>query len=447
MKKLKKKENNRIYFNKTRHRIFESTSSPKGGSPKSLTQKQVSSFSFINRIFFFLFIFLLPSQLGKHFFPPFSYINGVRVDYLSPTVYLTDVIVFFLLIFNFRKVIDFFKNKKLIFCLVLLLMSIFFARNQMVALYKFIKVIEFIIVFSITRIIFSKINKKTVLTVFSLTGLLQLILVFFQLIYKQSVQGVFYFLGERLFSLSTPGIAKASLNGIEFLRPYGTFSHPNSLAGFFLLLYFFVLTKKCFNKYLFLKYFNLFVFSILIFISFSKLAISTYLILNSFYWILNNKTKCYFCKFTKILTPVFLSLIFLQTITDPYTLGKRIELIKNSFGIILNSPFFGVGFGNYLLVQASIGSKYHLFFNQPVHNIFLLFFSEVGFVIGGLIIFISLNWIKYFIKINSYIFLAVFLTGMFDHYWLTLQQNYLLVAFIYGSVSTDFFIDKFNLRS
>jgi predicted Abi (CAAX) family protease len=63
--------------------------------------------------------------------------------------------------------------------------------------------------------------------------------------------------------------------------------------------------------------------------------------------------------------------------------------------------------------------------------------SEVG--IGGLLLLYFL-----FSKIlggllyrrNTGIFLAVIfimITGLFDHYWLTLQQNMLLLAFVVGS--------------
>ena len=44
-----------------------------------------------------------------------------------------------------------------------------------------------------------------------------------------------YFIGERTFTGQTPGIATVALNGNLLLRPYGTFPHPNVLAGFLLV--------------------------------------------------------------------------------------------------------------------------------------------------------------------------------------------------------------------
>ncbi|MEK7523125.1 MAG: O-antigen ligase family protein, partial [Patescibacteria group bacterium] len=275
--------------------------------------------------------------------------------------------------------------------------------------------------------------EKSILTAFLLSGLFELFLSIAQFINKHSVQGIFYYFGERLIFLSTPGVAKASLQGIEFLRPYGTFSHPNSLAGFFLVLYFFVLTNKKFNRYLVLKHLFLLVSSFLIFLSFSKIAILTYLFLSIIYYLKSSiKIKCRLCVLARLSMIVVVSFIFLQATTDPLTIGKRIELIKNSITIILRYPMQGVGLGSYLVEQAKFSSKYYLFFNQPVHNVFLLYFSELGIVIGGLIVFLSLAKINRLIKISPYVFFAIILTGLFDHYWLTLQQNFLLMGLVMG---------------
>lgn len=424
MKKNKLKKNKKVYFKKN---FFEK----------------------LYLIFITIFLFFLPTQLGKHFFPNFSYLNGIRVDYLSPTFYLTDIFIFVFFILNFQKIFDFFKNKKIIIFFILLLINIFFAKNKIIAFYQVFQIFKLLIVFFIGKNIFKIINEKIFLIVVFFSGLFQLVLSTLQLNFKSSIQGVFYFFGERLFNLSTPGIAKGSINGIEFLRPYGTFSHPNSMAGFFLLLYFFILSWKNFNKHIFLKYLNLFIFSCLIFISFSKTAIISFLIINIFYYFKNRRfTKnCYLCFFSKIFVLLIISLIFLQARTDSLTVNKRVELIKNSTEIIFKNPIFGVGIGNYLIAQSRFFSRYFLFFNQPVHNIFLLFFSEFGLVLGGLIIILFFSEIKNLVKANIFLFLAVFFTGFFDHYWMTLEQNRLLAFFIYGIVSSSFLIFRFNSKS
>lgn len=390
----------------------------------------------LNKVLLFLFLLFLPTQLGKHFFLPFSYLLGVRVDYLAPTVYLTDIIIFLLVIFNFKTVFKFFRNKKVIAGLFLLLINVLFSRLPVISLYWFIKIIEFLIVLSLVKKMLKILKEKIILTALLISGLSELFLSLIQLINKHSIQGVFYYFGERLLSLSTPGVAKASIQGIEFLRPYGTFSHPNSLAGFFLLLYFYVLTYKKFNRYLVLKYLFLFISSVLVFISFSKIAIISYLILNTGYYILNTKFTCRFCKIARILIIFAVSLIFLSAATDPLTISKRIELIKDSFMIISRYPIIGTGLGAYLIAQAKYPSQFYLFFNQPVHNIFLLFIGETGLLISGYLLYQLIGQlIKRRMKKDQWILILVIVfTGFFDHYWLTLQQNFLLMGLLMGVI-------------
>ncbi|MEK9169941.1 MAG: hypothetical protein AAB788_04320 [Patescibacteria group bacterium] len=392
----------------------------------------------INKTLSILFLLLLPTQLGKHFFFDFSYLSGVRVDYLAPTVYLLDVTVFLLAIVNLKIVFKFFRNKKVLISLFLLMINVLFSQLQIISFYWFIKIIEFLIVFSLAKKILTTLKERSILTALFISGLFELFISLMQLINKHSIQGIFYYFGERLLTLSTPGVAKASIQGIEFLRPYGTFSHPNSMAGFFLLLYFFVLIYKKFNRYLALKYLYLFVSSVLVFISFSKIAIACYLILNTYYLILNTKFNCKICKIARVITLFIISLIFLSATTDPLTVNKRIELMKNSITIIMRYPIQGVGLGSYLVEQVKFSSKFYLFFNQPVHNIFLLFFSELGLIIGGIIIVFYLFYLRKLIKWSPYLILVIVMTGFFDHYWLTLQQNFLLMGFVTGAILSRF---------
>lgn len=390
----------------------------------------------INRALFSLFFLFISTQFGKHFFLPFSYLSGVRVDYLAPTVYLIDIIIFLFTIVNLKIVFKFFKNKKVLISLFLLLINVFFSRLPIISFYWFIKIIEFLIVFSLAKKILITLKEKSILIILFMSGLFELFLSLMQLINKHSVQGIFYYFGERLLTLSTPGVAKASIQGIEFLRPYGTFSHPNSMAGFFLLLYFFVLIYKKFNRYLALKYLFLFISSILVFISFSKIAIACYLILNTYYLILNTKLNCRICKIARIIVMFVVSLIFLSATTDPLTVDKRIELIKNSVTIIMCYPIQGVGLGSYLIEQAKFSSRFYLFFNQPVHNIFLLFIAETGLIIGGFILYQLINQLvqRRLTKGQWLLIFVIIFTGFFDHYWLTLQQNFLLMGLVTGVI-------------
>ena len=292
--------------------------------------KNNNLYSKINRLLVFLFILFLPTQLGKHFFLPFSYLSGVRVDYLAPTVYVTDIIAFILAYINLRFIFSIFKRKSVLLLFSLLVPPIIFAQSLFISLYQFVKIIEVCVVGIIAyRHI---LEDRMMLMGLWITGTVQLTLSLIQLYLKHSLQGIFYFIGERYMSLSMPGIAKASFQGVEFLRPYGSFSHPNSLAGFFLVLYMWILVDKRFNKFLVLKYASLFVFSVLVFVSFSKVAIFSHVLFSSFYLFFIVRIPCRFCKWARFVVLATISFIFIQARTDPLTVQKRLELINKTIG-------------------------------------------------------------------------------------------------------------------
>ena len=99
------------------------------------------------RIFFFLLLISIPIQLGKHFWPSFSFVQGIRVDYLSPTLYVSDCFFVGLLIFSLKEL----KSTLFIFCkspvgitlIATLLASSFFAQSYEAALLVIIKFSEF----------------------------------------------------------------------------------------------------------------------------------------------------------------------------------------------------------------------------------------------------------------------------------------------------------------
>ncbi|MBI4973666.1 hypothetical protein HZC27_03595 [Candidatus Roizmanbacteria bacterium] len=384
-------------------------------------------------IIYFLFSFLLPTQLGKHFFFDFSYLGGVRIDYLAPTLYLTDILTFLLILLNFKTVFFFFRKKIFLWFLILLFINAIFAWSKPLFFYRLIRIIEVLALFAIFKKQFPR-YKNAIIGGFMFFVFVQSILVVTQFITRHSLQGIWYFLGERYFTLSTPGIAKASLQGNEILRAYGTFSHPNSLAGFFLLIYLFFLTNKSITNAL-LKYLTLALCSLIIFLSFSKNVILVFLFLNTWYFF-KEKQSCRVCTLAKILSPLFLALVFLSAQTDPLSFQKRITLMIQSLTIISQHILTGVGLGNYLLAQYAFPIKYSYFFLQPVHNIYLLFVTETGIIMGVFIFVLTFLLLKKYRRNMGVllILLAVLLTGLSDHYWLTLQQNTLLLGVLFGII-------------
>ncbi len=402
---------------------------------------------------FYLLILFLPTQLGFHFWPDFSYVYGLRIDYLSPTIYLTDILILLLLItflikwFLYKKKINFNsfkKNNWLFVWLFLIISGIIISRTPLLGAYGLLKLLEFIFFGIYTAKILSNKNvfKKTVLFL-AIGVIFEGLLSVGQFYNQSSLNGLFYFLGERTFSGQTIGIANASLNGQLVLRPYATFSHPNVLASFLLLsLVFIYFAPKYKRKIIYYLAFVIGLISLML--TMSRIAIILCLLL-IFLFVIKKSLK----KETLIL----LLIIFLVIITSPLrfrfigigfddlAITQRYELMQASLLIIKNNFIIGTGINNYFIHLADCLTVQKEFFLQPVHNIFLLIAMQTGFF--GLVFFMwYLKKTIYFIKektkdkkvvlAKTILFCLILTLGFFDHYFLTIQQGQLLFSLTFG---------------
>jgi len=396
---------------------------------------------------FLLLVSLLPLQLGRHFWPEWSYVMGLRVDYLSPTIYLTDVLAVLVLgiwmLEKFRaqspKPKVAIKNSNLFFITVVfvfLFANSVFAQNQGVAFYKVLKIIEFFLLGLYVAKSFSIFQFPNILASLSLSVVYSSLIAFAQFLKQASLGGFFWWLGERTFNSGTPGIAKGDFFGHLLLRPYATFSHPNVLAGFvlsaFILSASFVYRK---NKTLFTFYFLLFTFTI--FISFSQAVWLVGLLL---VLVVSKDLKTN--KWLKRLVcggAIFLLMLLLIKIPlfKEESFFQRVELAKTAFQLIKQKPLVGVGLNNFI-VNLPRFQKGQTLWLQPVHNIYLLVAAETGIV--GLIIFLWFLFLTFKKLLSScasillYSYISILLLGVFDHYWLTLQQTQLLFAIVLGLI-------------
>jgi len=396
---------------------------------------------------FWLFIFLLPLQLGRHFWPASSFVLGLRVDYLSPTFFLTDLLVLAILFFwlgekflkkQFSPLRSFKTYWWVVAIFAFLLTNAFLAQNKGAALYQFAKFLELsLLAFYVAQNHnhLSKIALPLSLAVFysSLIAIAQ----FFK---QASLNGFFWFLGERTFNIATPGIAKAIINGQLILRSYGTFSHPNVLAGFLLvglILTISYLFQK--NKFLFTSYLLIVVLAIVL--SFSRSVWLLGLILSLFFLGKSKIPKKLFWLVGGFwLIILILAFYLLPHFSTNEAFSQRMQLMKAALLMIKVSPLSGVGLNNFIVRLPEFwpvtGFTYWL---QPVHNLYLLLLSETGVV--GFLIFLWLlilvfkRLLKSSLKVNFPLlmaFMTILLLGLTDHYWLTLQQGQLLLALVLG---------------
>lgn len=418
----------------------------------SLGQNRVTKVLKIERIIFYLALFFLPTQLGRHFWPQFSSVLGVRVDYLSPTIYFTDILVFILLGLVFFRLIRTprFKYQKVnwrgpfafILLITLFLSGILQAKNPLVGWFGLLKFLEFF--FFGLYVSWQKISFSKIALVFSFAILFESSLAILQYFQQGSLGGLFYFFGERTFNSQTPGIANASLDGTLILRPYGTLPHPNVLGGYLAISMAVAIANI---KYKILNIGRTFLFLTIavgtgaLLLSMSRVAIILWLAVLGFYSL---KRSSFFL--LPVLIIFMLSFFFplgtrlLNASIADESVVERVALIKSSLLIIKDSPIIGVGINNFLVNLPSYQKKpVDIFALQPVHNVYLLVAAETGIV--GLFFFLwflrrtfqEIRKKKPMIRNSLFIILsAMLILGFFDHYFLTLQQGRMLLSFILG---------------
>lgn len=367
----------------------------------------------MTRLLFFLFILFSPVQLGKHWWPDWSLVNGVRIDYLSPTFYVNDILLILLLIITLKRLrLPLLPISLLsVYCFLFIV----FSRRPLLALYWSFRYAEIPLVGYLT-FLFAKNIKSSLQIALSIGVLFSVGLGIVQVIMGKTT-GVFWILGERSFDITTPGISTITVFGRTMLRPYAIFPHPNALAGWLAVVFFFIsiISKK--NK---------------------QRSITRTVALAGI--LLSASRAALFSIFIAFFSPSLFSLPLFHGSFITFSknsLEDRIVLTKASWNMFLSHPLIGVGPGHFLveLPRYLPTNQWNI---QPVHNVFLLLLCEFGLVgVGGLL------WTSYWItrkfpqdreQVKQWLpVLVVFLgTGMVDHYWLTAQQNRILLGIVLG---------------
>jgi len=266
-----------------------------------------------------------------------------------------------------------------------------------------------------------------------------------QFLNKGSIGSFFYFLGERSFNGQTPSVANALINGSLILRPYGTFSHPNVLAAFLLLVFTLIIFSQ--RRLSILYFISLAIGAVAIFLTLSRVVILLLAIITIarfYFFIKEKKNKFPQLIFGIIILITFFYFIFLSPFSSRFlalSLGdlsvvQRGELISASFRMFLKSPLFGLGINSFLPNLPRFINQQYSFFIQPVHNIYLLVLSELGIFGFAFFILLLVRSFRKIIRLKNYLvgllLIEVLILGFFDHYFLTLQQGQLLLALVIG---------------
>lgn len=386
----------------------------------------------LSYLVFFLLIVFLPTQLGKHFWPEFTQIYSIRIDYLSPVVYFWDFLAIGFFILRIRHIKKATITPLLIFILSCAL-SLIFSDNIGAGLVR----IEQYLIAGLFGLSLSTLDFKR-LRYWLLSGVyiglvIESFLAIAQVITERSIG--LWILGERNFDLTTPSIANFNWFGELLLRPYATFPHPNVLAAYLVMvmpLIYFLEDKRRLIKHTLLV-----LGAVVVLLSFSRAAILV-LIFESFYFF---RSKLRWLVIVGLLLLPILSVRLHSAISfDALSLSRREELAGIAWGIFINNPIFGTGLNSFINEVSKVGViQGPNRFLQPVHNIFLLVLAETGML--GFIGFLYLIYSglkKLFLKAILFqkvlvcIWVIMLILGMLDHYFMTLPQGQRLFFLIWG---------------
>lgn len=458
----------------------------------------------LGELTFYTLLILLPVNLGQHFFSNAAYIHGVLVDYHLPTVYLTDLLVLFILCtwlteinlanlkYQISNIKDTYQRLKkfesssalylyIFISLFLFLLwsglSILWAPLKDVAFYRYARLLEgALLAFWVGTHVNLRRDFGKCCSALFLGVSYESVIAVGQWFKGGSLFG-YHFLGEQPYNVLTPGIAKTGFLGEVRVRAYGTFTHPNVLGGY-LALFLPWLSWRLISKRFNLTLTGMLLLALLaLFFTFSRAAwlaaavglISSSLILRRERLRLTGKV------WLGITGGLFLlaGFYFSGTFNDPFSLTRRAELNSLALKMVQQSPWLGVGWGNFMVKLEDFGRvSGWTRFVQPVHNVFLLILAETGLfglTFWLLFLLFSLFWLFHLWNSSrfkkpstaaigpasatlqlllsqngqdTYRFAGLLLVGfgqviflnLADHYFLTLPQGSLLFWLLFGLV-------------
>ena len=380
-------------------------------------------------------------------------------EYSTYSLFAVDIILLVLL-FLYRKdwsnllIKSWQKKSWWLYALMLfdfsIFLSIFWAGDHVLALYKYLHVVAAELLFLLATVIFKKDFYRSIY--FFLGGAL-----------AQSLLAMGQFVRQGISSSTILGVAAHDPYilgtsvleiGSRILRAYGSLSHPNILGGFLavsLVLTLYLWIKREEQSYFkkearlftlfFISTFS-FVFTVLL-LSFSRAALLAAIVALLFLgikfykniWPKENILRFFISLILLIFIPFWLAIGPLYL--NRFNSSNRLEIISASerlssisvAGDVISSNIAGVGAGNYskYLERSQPGQPGFVY--QPVHNVFLLMAAESG--IWTPLFFIAFVFLLLFKKkkpLLGALSLSLLILFLFDHWLFSLPFG---ISFIF----------------
>lgn len=413
-------------------------------------------FKSVYKAFLLFLTIALPFNITMQVFSltPNHFVSGIEVNYLIFTVSVLDLGVFIFLLTLLlskqgkvlKKVFVRYKYPLLVFSLFLLVQNIVISNP--ISFLASLRMLSYLF----TALIFLEKARE-----FKMQDLQKHIPLFsILLLVSTSIQGILgilqfrggssvglKLLGESQVVSGMMGSSFVTLQNQVFLRAYGTFPHPNVLAGYFLLLFLisFFLCKRLKGKYRIISIATMLLSSIFVLFTFSRFTILLFLIA-TVAMIISNLVKKQGVK----------SLNFLPLLVERYekslsggdeSLLDRLNLAKTSIYVLKNNWTFGTGLGRFTAEMGEVipRSSKGILLIQPVHNVFLLLLTELGvfgFLSFAYLLFtiIKMN-VKKLTLLGILIIVSVLGIASIDHYLVSLPQGLAMLWLLLGLLALE----------
>ncbi|MFH1508665.1 MAG: O-antigen ligase family protein [bacterium] len=428
-------------------------------------------------------------------------VNGRFVEWLNVALYYADILIIVIVILYLFKTL--FEHNKvvwqnaIIWSAIILILYICYQNynSDHNNIYSSTKIIFYIIfLFTLINVSRETKNRKAIIWGIIFGALLQSIIGILQFANQSSMN--LWIIGEQALSTEIQNVAEIGIDGIYYLRSYGTLLHPNVLGGLLVVSIIYLLT--CFmkdnvsretnlkdnvsretmwnkimfhvkqNKSILILIYGI-LFSSLIF-TFSRSAWLALLLTTAIYTftvainrkMFHVKHLIYVAVISFILLILLNNFVFTrleQNINITENESVRVNDIQKFSDGFKNNVWFGTGFGNYIEKLSSNNPEMEWWKLQPIHNSYLLIIVEMG-IIGSIIVFgllISIFLITLIVSretisnknvsretytrniLNLLPLLALLVIMIFDHYpWSLDQGNILLFIVIALSITRNY---------
>ncbi|MBI2064193.1 MAG: hypothetical protein HYT66_00565 [Candidatus Yanofskybacteria bacterium] len=387
-------------------------------------------------------------------------------EWQSISIYATDILLMLLFVFwawNYLKGRQDLRSqfRKPDFYLVVFVIISALSIKNLLGFYSFIKLIEFVIFyFYLKNYAIHKFGFSRSLMVLIIGGLFQGGIAVLQF-WKQSDLGL-RILGESFLGKDMAGIASFfDIHGEKVIRAYGTTPHPNVLAAYLFLSifasYFVWFYKKVRYEYLFWTGYALLLFAF--FFSFARVAVfllGVNFVIRGCLLVFKFKNDFWHGKALKVVWVTGLIIVVFAALYWPEAASRirisgeeeavRLRIFYNNESL-KSLNWLGIGTGNFVNWFMAVDPNLPRHLYQPVHNIYLLIFSETGILGAAAFALFLIFLVKDFIyrtkleRFHHYSLLLIFSSflfmGGFDHFLWTIQQGRFLFWLVLAMLTID----------